>query len=241
MKKGCATGVFVLACVGALVFIAGAGMGFVLQIPITLLFGWFTFLKKVIPHVSFDPAALVVGMLSIAFLFMAVQYFLRWFSANYGVNSEDGQGWRKWKIGWSFAALAIFVLMFMISISLTGLIHQIKWLRDEPMVESSWQGMRTREKMKAAGSIIERYRVENGRFPVAVTAVSFSEIKGLEELEPDAVFDEWGTPLQYCSDGKSYTLRSLGKNKVLGGGSDAFDDLIYCDGKFITDGRPRRR
>ncbi|MDH3284454.1 MAG: prepilin-type N-terminal cleavage/methylation domain-containing protein [Acidobacteriota bacterium] len=100
----------------------------------------------------------------------------------------------------------------------------------------------TMANMKQISMAIEQYQIQENHYPEEAGDVAGSLDQHIEPIFirqcPDV--DGWGNPLQYSSEGTSYTLRSYGKNgvedaiKAGGGESDNFNaDLVFSDGSWI--------
>lgn len=92
----------------------------------------------------------------------------------------------------------------------------------------------TMQVMADLASSLERFKIANGGYPQGETAAV------LQEMVPDFVVaetefnDAWERPFRYDSDGRDYTLISLGAD----GTSGSRDDIVLHSGEFI--GAPGR-
>jgi len=219
----------IIAIVVLILMLLMIGLEFV-EILIWLIFGWIFFISDVFPHVTFNGGALGVGVLTVLILAVGVHLFMAWFYENYGT----GEAKRRWRLRWSLSGLSIFIVMFVTSIAVTGFLHQVAWLWDEPFVKSSSDKRMTSHYMEEIGTALRSYQAEHGRFPKSTGTV---DLQDLGILSADGPYkDRWGTAFEYTSGGESYILRSSGPNRILGGGSGEFDDLVYSNGQFIAGG-----
>lgn len=220
-----------------LLFILGTNP-FILQTIFSLLFGWVDFLGKVIPYINFNPAILIEGMIILIIFIFGVHQFLTWLTKNYHTshNREINKPLKPWRLKWTIAGVSIFFLTFTISISLTGLIHEIGWLTKSPFLNTDFNfgGNITERYLNLMGQGLEKYYADHQHLPIVSQPVSWKELKIPKQYYDGPIIDQWGNPILYSSDGRSYTLRSYGKNGILGGGVDKFDDLVFSDGKLVN-------
>lgn len=220
-----------------LLFILGTNP-FILQTIFSLLFGWVYFLGKVIPYASFNPAIFIEGIIILIIFIFGVHQFLSWLTTNYhkSHNIEIDKPLKPWRLKWTIAGVSIFFLTFTISISLTGLIHEIGWLTKSPFLNTDFNfgGNITERYLNLMGKGLEKYYAEHQHLPIVSQPVPWKELKIPKQYYDGPIIDQWGNPILYSSDGRSYTLRSYGKNGILGGGLDKFDDLVFSDGKLVN-------
>jgi hypothetical protein len=213
----------IIAVVVLILVLLMIGLDFV-EILIWLIFGWIFFISDVFPHVTFNGGAL--GVLTVLVLAVGVHLFMAWFYENYGA----GEVKRRWRLRWTLTGLSIFIVMFVTSIAVTGFLHQLAWLWDEPFLKSSSDKRMTSHYMEDIGTALRSYQAEHGRFPKSTGTVDLQELG----IYNGPYKDRWGTAFQYTSGGESYILRSYGPNRILGGGRGEFDDLVYSNGQFIA-------
>lgn len=217
-------------------FITGAI--FFIEIPLMMAFGWIGFLINVSPHITVNIAMILGGIVAILILLMGAHSFFSWFYSNYRTPSKDSPSVRPWKLGWTIAGVSIFVLMFFTSIAMTGFIHQVGWLSRGPIIENSWSHGETMREMRRIGAMLDLYHGDFSHFPITRGSIAIEKAGIPKEYFRGPYRDRWGSPYQYESDGQSYVLRSYGENRILGGGSGKFDDLVYADAEFIF---PKKR
>jgi len=238
-KPSCDVLSVTLLCVTLLigfVFFAPSNISFFIIPTIwILLFGWVSFISKIISYVNSDILLIIFeGIGTILLLIAGFQWFIFWFYQNYHYSIEvtERQLKPKWHLRWTIIGVAIFFLMFTISISITGLIHETTWLVSSPFTDvyfgKATSTAATRLVLKHMGDKLESYQLEHHHLPIVDQPIPFKELE-----IPDyhnSYIDQWGMPILYSSDGHSYVLRSYGSNRILGGGTGKFDDIVYVDG-----------
>ncbi|QJW97111.1 DUF1559 family PulG-like putative transporter [Frigoriglobus tundricola] len=99
-----------------------AQLVFVLQLPVTLAFGWVPYLGRVLPELNPDPWAVGTAVGCLAGVTVGAHVFLRWFA---GV--ESNWPWKR-----TLRCVGLVVLMFVAGIAVVGMIHQTSWLVRSP-------------------------------------------------------------------------------------------------------------
>jgi general secretion pathway protein G len=92
---------------------------------------------------------------------------------------------------------------------------------------------RTAADMRAMGTGLGTYQVDNNAFPATIAAlITSGHYTG-------ATVDAWQTAFTYVTDasGSSYTITSLGKDKAAGGTAEFTPDITFSNGIF-TGGLP---
>jgi type II secretion system protein G len=102
---------------------------------------------------------------------------------------------------------------------------------------------RTVADMRAIGTALGSYQVDNNIFPVgSETAFSGIAFKGdLSEGLTTSYYegaskDAWGTDLYYSGNTQGYTLKSYGKDKSTNQDSEFNSDIVYVNGAFTSPG-----
>jgi len=132
-------GCLVAALIGfpLFLFLMMAGIGIrLLDLTITLLFGWISFIRDVWPRISWNWGSIFTGILCSALIFGLGHWFLDWLSR--AIASARGKSFRRpWK--WTAAALFAIALCFLIGMAVAGTAHQIGWIAqsDEPLYEET--------------------------------------------------------------------------------------------------------
>ena len=97
---------------------------------------------------------------------------------------------------------------------------------------------RTSADMRAIGTAIGSYQVDEGYYPIQQPEGDFSNeiLAGKYSYYTGSVQDAWHTPFRYVSDGKNYTLTSYGKDAKAGHPAEGYweKDLIYVNGLFMA-------
>ncbi|MDF1816612.1 MAG: hypothetical protein P1V20_30700 [Verrucomicrobiales bacterium] len=107
----------------------------VLEIPFKLLSGWFSFLQRVIPQVSWNMSMIGSSLVILLLAGLGFHFLARTFKSD----------WRgKWTVGW----IVMGGLLFYASIATTGMAHQIAWLTREPI-----GSMRSYENIRSISSM----------------------------------------------------------------------------------------
>lgn len=209
-----------------LVLIAFPGSELIFQSLFLLMLGWIRFLSLSFENLEINYLLLTEAIVVLLTLTICTHFFLRWLYQNIQ-ESEENKVWR-WK--WTLSGVSVFILMFVISIAFTGGVHQFLWLMREPrLTDSSFDRYMNRGDISAIRSALESYRAQHQRFPIAEEPVALAktELSAIDSKVRNN--DRWGNPFIYTSDGNIYTLRTYGKNGVLGAGNGDFDDEIYTE------------
>lgn len=99
---------------------------------------------------------------------------------------------------------------------------------------------RTMADMRAVGTAVEAYAVDNNLYPTGGSPVSaittYVEPKYIKKVPQQ---DAWDNPMSYISDNQTYTIFSCGKDTACNdagytGASTAFNnDIVFSQGQFI--------
>ena len=124
----------ILALVGGFFFITCSGQVWLFQVPYLLVTGWFGFLQRVLPEVTFNWSAIAETAGVCALLSVGTHLFLRrmW----HHLYPHD-----VWPVRWSVSVVGLLVMLFCATMATVGVGHHLGWLRSgrTPMVESSWR------------------------------------------------------------------------------------------------------
>jgi hypothetical protein len=93
-----------------------------------LLFGWFTFLGRTIPQLTFNWEIALDATVALALALFGLHRILCWWV------KQRGEDVAKWRFGWTAKITVMVLLLFAASISAVGIVHQIAWLCREPNV-----------------------------------------------------------------------------------------------------------
>jgi hypothetical protein len=132
---------------------------------VEVLFGWTSYLYRVVPQVKFNWAGVGSGAISLAGLVFLGQFMGTWLWRNLAVTA--GIVPARWKWSWTLGGAAIVVLLFASGIAAVGMTHQTAWLArsDRPLF-----GYKTREsanrvkcasEMKTLGQAMLHYASEH--------------------------------------------------------------------------------
>jgi hypothetical protein len=106
-----------------------------LEILITLLTGWLSFMLRVFPDVSIRWDGVAMGSVALFVALLCGRSFLNWLSREW--SNSDSTVAAKWSWHATGALLVLVLLVFVIGISLVGITHQTIWLATSP--EPWWQ------------------------------------------------------------------------------------------------------
>ncbi len=107
------------------VSLVGLGVAGTIEAPFTLLFGWISFLWRVLPKVTVDEPSVGVGCAALVLFAAGVH----WAGRSWQRRQIDPAGpSRKWKLRWSLAMVGGVCVLFVAGICLVGIAHQGIWL-----------------------------------------------------------------------------------------------------------------
>jgi len=86
----------------------------------------------------------------------------------------------------------------------------------------------TRGDMETIGRALEAVTVDRGGYPAGSTIQDAMAAIVPTQMRLAVTADAWGRPLEYRSDGRTYTLASAGAD----GAAGTDDDLVLSDGRF---------
>ncbi len=104
-------------------------------------FGWFQFLARVLPEVTFSPAAIGMAVICSGLFLWGTQRFCSWLFGSFRSRDSTGSAWpATWPWRWSVGIYCGLWLLFLTSMSVTGVAHQIGWLirSDKPIIENRY-------------------------------------------------------------------------------------------------------
>ncbi len=99
--------------------------GFLLQVVSTLLLGWISCIKDVLPQIRINGEILFQTLICLVGMAIGTHFFSSWI---YNHRTKNAKKWRK---KWSGALLITLLLTFIMGIAFVGIIHQIFWLSRE--------------------------------------------------------------------------------------------------------------
>jgi hypothetical protein len=113
--------------------VAGVGPGY-FEITGALLAGWFKFLQRTLPRITWNRDLVGMGMLCVAIILFLAHRFLNWITRS--VAAARGREWR-WPWKWTWCSFAAVFLLFLVGMAIGGATHQIGWIvsSPEPLLE----------------------------------------------------------------------------------------------------------
>lgn len=113
-------------------FLYLSGAAFFIEFPIRLLTGWFGFITRVVVKAQVDFVELGFFVVCAGVFVAVLHSFAAWM---YREMSEEEA---KWELRWSAIICSLVCLLFMTTMSMVGLAHQIAWFNRRPAIISSW-------------------------------------------------------------------------------------------------------
>lgn len=153
----------------AAMFCMCTGLIVPLDLAFATVFGWFRFLKRVIPEIEVSGPGVVLFVGLIVLAVVAVQFAgakLLPVVARSGPLPSP-----RWRTAWTFSLVAAVVLLFVGGISLVGMAHQAYWLATAPvpLTTSDWQPAlraHSRNNLNMISLAEHNAHDVDGRFPV---------------------------------------------------------------------------
>ncbi len=106
-----------------------------------MLVGWINFLSRVLPEVSLNPYAISFAIICSGLLIWGAQWFCGWLYGQYRSRMAADSTWPPaWPWRWTVGSYCGLWLLFLASMSVTGVTHQVGWLvrSDKPILVSSF-------------------------------------------------------------------------------------------------------
>ncbi|MEM7247577.1 MAG: type II secretion system protein GspG [Acidobacteriota bacterium] len=239
MKLGGGAGLGLLVAAA----MVAVGLLFPLQATWTLLTGWVSHLRRVVPGLDPSPASFMLPLACLVGTCLLGHRLLAWAWAACRSNDEATSEWR-WVT--SLRVVALVLLLVVTSLATTAIGHQCGWLiRDRAELIEAFVSQRSRAHytegaLRTMSSAIELRALDEGGPPRYSGPVSDLErLLTPSYIKEVTVKDAWGGDLLYESDGVSYELRSLGKDGRPSGPDEGLltdyrHDIIFRDGEFVT-------
>lgn len=104
-----------------------------------ILFGWIGFLGRVLPEITFNLSAIAFAVVCSGLLLWGMQRFCAWFYGDFRSRHAVDSPWPAvWPWRWTACVYCALWLLFLTSMSATGIAHQLVWLArsNEPVIES---------------------------------------------------------------------------------------------------------
>ncbi|WP_342375014.1 hypothetical protein NVS55_27345 [Myxococcus stipitatus] len=118
-------------------FLLALGQTWVFLAPFLLVFGWISFLQRVIPEATFSGKAIAEALVVTGVLAAGAHVFLRrlWRQLH-----ADSPGASEWPVRWSVMLVAAMVLLFTATMASVGVAHHVGWMMSgrAPLTRSSW-------------------------------------------------------------------------------------------------------
>ncbi|MHC5540871.1 DUF1559 domain-containing protein [Singulisphaera rosea] len=88
--------------------------------------GWWPYLAEVRPRVKIAWDGVATGAVCLALFVLGMHRFLSWLSRE--IQVAAGRPHRPWLPRWTISLVTLIVVMFVLGISVTGIVHQTGWL-----------------------------------------------------------------------------------------------------------------
>jgi hypothetical protein len=151
----------VIAIVVGIVLFVLIAIAATIEGAFTILFGWISFLRRVLPEVRPDGTSVLVG--TVALLLFGVG--VHWLGRSWRTSASPGG---KWRIRWTVAVVLGVILLFTAGISVIGITHQLAWLAtsEQPMSgEALKRDGSSNNNMKYIGIGLHGYHDSNSVLP----------------------------------------------------------------------------
>lgn len=158
--SGCGGALVAVLILVALFVILMAGVGFVIEVPLYLAFGWVFFLKDNLMRINFGWEMIASWALGLIFCVWLTHAFCRWVARQ--KNREP------WRLVQTLRLNALVLLFFAASCALVGFVHQSIWLFTNPVVVDRSRNLdrsRNYSNMSQIYLLLMEYEEEHGVFP----------------------------------------------------------------------------
>lgn len=158
--SGCGGALVAVLILVALFVILMAGVGFVIEVPLYLAFGWVFFLKDNLMRINFGWEMIASSALGLIFCVWLTHAFCRWVARQ--KNREP------WRFAQTLRLNALVFLFFAASCALVGVVHQSIWLFTNPVVVDRSRNMdmtQNLSKLKQIYLLLLDYEADHGNFP----------------------------------------------------------------------------
>ncbi|QSQ14337.1 hypothetical protein [Myxococcus landrumensis] len=118
-------------------FFLAMGQTWVFLAPFLLVFGWISFLQRVVPEVTFSGRAIAEALAVTGGLAVGTHVFLRRLWRQRRADSPEPS---EWPVRWSVMLVALMVLLFTATMASVGVAHHVGWMMSGrvPLTVSSW-------------------------------------------------------------------------------------------------------
>jgi hypothetical protein len=115
-----------IGAIAAVLLVGGACLasGAPLEFALALVFGWTSYLGRVVPRVAIHWPGVATVALCLALFAAGFHLFVRWLASE--LRRPEGGG--RWRARWTAAVAGVFVLMFVAGLATVGIAHQAGWL-----------------------------------------------------------------------------------------------------------------
>ena len=129
-------------------FVFGALLGSfgLMDVGISFVFGWISFLNRTAPQISWNWDLVAMSLLCCGLILGLAHGLLKWLVK--AIGSARNQSW-VWPWRWTYCGLIALALFFLVGMSAGGAAHQIGWIAasDEPWYEGKSRFGRLRSEM----------------------------------------------------------------------------------------------
>jgi hypothetical protein len=156
---------------GLVAILFGIGYLVTAEGAVAVVFGWVSFLRRVLPQMRVDAESAVTGTIALALFTTGVHWL--GVSARRARASAEGPR-RPWRFRWTAAIVLMVVVSFAAGIAIVGVVHQVGWLAasEQPLTGEAlgpthMRGSQTNLKMIAPG--LQTYEMSQDAFLAAAT------------------------------------------------------------------------
>ena len=146
------------------VFLAAlGGLGFIIEIPLYLAFGWIFFLKDNLMRMNFGWEMIASSVIGWTFCLWLTHAFCLWVARQKNVDP--------WRFIQTLRLNILVFLFFAASCALVGCVHQSIWLLTNPVVVARAGGMQKMldmSNMRHIYQLLLDYENEHGTFPESI-------------------------------------------------------------------------
>jgi hypothetical protein len=142
---------------------------------VALLFGWLSFLARVIPQVRVHWPSIILGTTAFVALTVGLHWFLTQLLSASASEPSSERAPPRWRFRTTAAAATMVIVAFAAGISLVGIVHQVGWLANSeaPLTGETitgWLAEDTRSSLKFVDlGIRNSTDVNGGRLPASAT------------------------------------------------------------------------
>jgi hypothetical protein len=123
---GCAVKCVLVAGLLVLALAVITGISVPLEFAFQLLLGWFLFLMKNTSSIKLNGEMILCGCGALALAIWGGHRLLVWV--------RNGKVWKR---SWTLSLTSLLLMLFVSSVAMTGVIHQVAWMSNEPLTKSN--------------------------------------------------------------------------------------------------------